>query len=603
MNSIPKPRDAADAIADDERSVSEVVGVALLIGIVVIGMATILFVGTSEIGDGREGVEVSQAEQALTEFDSAAGRVGTGSTSSQEVDLGLRVNRGTLDVEEDTGNISVRYYDPFDPINGTWLIEDNTSMGTVIYENGDTTVGYQGGGVWRSDGESSTMVSPPLISNPDRTLNLPIIKVRKGASVHSGVSVRQLHSTEQFPNATRDADAELTNKVDEGILEITIEGRYYEAWGRYFEEETNAEVVYPPNQDVVIIVFLGSRFNLGEEAGIIATSGPGEIHMEGSGAFLDSYNSSKGPYSETATSGGIVKSAGNIDMFGNSTIKGDAESNREILLDGGPLITGDACANEGVTIDGSSEVYGSTNCSANVPVLPPLDGLVQGRTAELRDTNDNDNTPYIKNDRLNFSKEDEIELEPGNYYLEQIQMEDGEKLILDAEEGNFTIAVENYVVLDEGHIEITGNSSDGDVRMYLASQQSSGNDISRKGPGKAPADHFYVDEDSKVSIYNDTSTRFQVLAPSYFTGGIRGSNAVDPQVTGVILAPTPGAGSSQFTVRNAELFGSVVTGNLTLSPRGEIHFDHGIEGEEIPFGEDSLIDYLYITENEIEVKD
>lgn len=580
-----------------ERGVSEAVGMTLLVGIVVLGMAAILLVGGGQITEDRQTVELGQAEQALVQFDDDAERVADGGTTTREVDLGLRANGGTVDVEEDAGHITIEYFDPFDPINGTELT--NTSMGAVVYESGGTTVAYQGGGVWRTDGNGSVMVSPPDITNPGKTLNLPVVETRKAGSIHSSVQVRRTGTAEQFPNETRDGN--LTNKVDEGIVQITIESRYYRAWGRYFETETNAEVIYPPNEDVVIVMFFGSRFNLGEEAGIIATSGPGELRVEGSGSYIDSYNSSAGSYDETNSSDGIVKSAGNIDLFGGAMIMGDAESNREILLDGSSEITGDACANEGVTLSSNdATVGGSTNCSANVPVLPPLDGLVSSRTDEIENQNDNDATEHIDGARLNFSGADQIELQPGNYYLEKIELENNETVVLNGSRGDFNIAVEDYVVLDQGHIEITGNKTDGDVRMYIASEESSG--ITVSGTGGEPADHFYVDGDSKVQIQNDTAPRFQILAPSTFTGAIRASGSDKPQVTATIMAPTPAAGPSQFIVRDGELFGAVVTGNLSAENNAEIHFDRGIYGEQIPFGEDSLIDFLYLTKYEIEVK-
>ena len=46
-----------------------------------------------------------------------------------------------------------------------------------------------------------------------------------------------------------------------------------------------------------------------------------------------------------------------------------------------------------------------------------------------------------------------------------------------------------------------------------------------------------------------------------------------------------------------------MTGKLTVENNAEVHFDCGIELEEIPFGVDSLIDFLYFSENETEVRD
>jgi hypothetical protein len=593
------PDTSPDSIAGDERSVSEVVGVALLVGIVILGVATILLVGGTQLAEDQNSVEVRQAEQGLTQLDDGASRVATGETTSQEVSLGLEVNKGTLDVENDTGRIKVEYLDVVNDTNRIVAME--TTMGTVVYESGDTTVGYQGGGVWRSDGNGSVMISPPEISYRGKTLTMPVVKTRKGGSIYSDVQVTRVGATERFPNATRNAN--LTNKVNTGIVRITIESRYYRAWGQFFEDETNARVGYP-GDNVVVIVFFGSGFDIGEEAGIIATSGPGEIRIEGEGSYIDSYNSTEGPYSETKTDKGVVRSAGNIDMFGGSLIEGDAESEADILLDGGSEITGDACAGDDpddeVIISGNSNVNGTTDCTGTVPPLPKLNPLVYDIASSVKDQNDNNETDDIQNEALEFPSDDEIELSPGEYYLEKIEMENNETLVLNATQGDFTIVVEDYVVLEEGNIDIRGKDDDGTVRMIVASNGSSG--ITIPGTGGEPADHFYVDGNSKVSIHNDSSPRFQVLAPNNFTGAIRASGSNEPQVTGVILAPTIEQAPSQFIVRDGELFGAVVSGNLTAENEAKVHFDRATLEGGIPVGEGALLDYLYLSENEIEVK-
>lgn len=584
-------------LLNDGRGVSEVVAVVLLMAIVLLGMAAILFLGGAQLADDQDAVELEQVEQALTQFDDGAERVGPGGTTSQRVQLGLQANRGTLDVDENAGHITVEYRDEFTEADERTVLE--TEMGELVYEYDGTTIAYQGGGVWRSDGDGSLMVSPPEITNNEKTLTLPVVKTTRGGSVHSDVRIDSVESKEKFPNATQN----LTNKVDAGVVTITIESQYYDAWAEYFREETNA-VVRVPEEGKVVIFFFGSTFNLGNEAGIIATSGPGELRVEGDGSYIDSYNSSQGPYSQTRDFEGVVKSAGNIDLFGGAEIRGDSESEGEILLDGGSLITGDATVNdpeEDVEVSGDAEIEGEIQEGANVPILPPLDGIVEDRYNSVREADNNDNSEMyaIEDNSLVFSN-GEAELEPGEYFLENIEMENNETLTLNATNGDITIVVENYVVLDEGNIEITGEEDGGDVQMYIAAKESSG--ITVSGTGSEPADHFYADGDSTVDIHNDTSHRFQILAPSDFTGAVRASQSDDPQIVGVILAPTPAEDASQFIVRDAELFGAVVTGNLTAENNGEVHFDRAIIGEDVPFGQDSLLDYLYVSENEIEAR-
>lgn len=594
-NRSASPTSESDSLASDDRAVSEVLAVTLLIGIVVVGMSTILLVAGTQLSGSQDAVEVSQAERALTQFDSEASHVGTGGTSSRTVDLGLRGNSGTLDTEPESGHITVKYLDNIG--SSSWTEVTNTSLGTVVYENGETTVGYQGGGVWRSDGEGSMMVSPPEVTFAEETLTMPIIKSERGGSVHSDLRIRSSGDSETtFPNAT---DDNLTNKVNSGTVWITIESQYYEAWGRYFEDQVNTQVIYHPGEEKVSILFYGSKMNFSPEAGVIATSGPGELRVQGSGSYIDSYNSSVGPYSDTATNEGSVRSAGDVQMEGGSEIRGNTESNQYVNLSGGAEITGNVSAEEGWETDGTSDIHGETDYNASVPILPPLDSYVEAKAEEFTTHNDNNETAVIENNRLNF--DDSNELSSGEYYLEEVRLNDGETLVFNASEGDITVVVENYVVLDEGNFEIEGGDEAGTVRLIVASEESSGETV--QGTGGEPADHFYVQGDSQITVENDSSPRFQVLAPARFTGGIRASGSDNAQVTGTIVAPTVGEGPGQFIVRDAELFGSVVTGDFTAENKGQVHFDHAIMGEEIPFGEGvSLLDYFYLTEHRIEIE-
>ena len=587
--------DRSESVSKDRRAASEVVGIALLLGIVILGVMITLVIGLSELGESQDDIETSQAEQALTEFDAAAVRVATASTSSQTIDLGLLGNSGTLDVDPESGHITIEYGDSLITRDRTEVL--NTSLGTVVYENGQTTVGYQGGGVWRSDGADSVMVSPPEISLEGNTLTMPVIKTKRGGSVHSTVNIASTASPEQrFPDTSSERH-NLTNRVNTGVIEVTIQSRYYEAWAQFFRDETNTFVDTIDTEQKVIVTFFGSQFNFSPEAGIIATSGPGELRIEGSGSYIDSYDSLNGSYEDTKSSNGTVKSAGTIDMFGGSLIEGDAESNNEILLDGGSQITGDACA-DSVTISGDSSVDGDTDCEGSVPVLPPLDLLVEQKVKELSAENDNDKSSDITDETLQFSGT--AELASGKYYLEDIEFKAGETLVLNATNGDITIVVENYITLDEGTIEVTGDNDDGTVQVFVATEESSGETV--PGSGGESADHFYVNKDSHITVENDHSPRFQIIAPRDFTGAIRSSSSVNAQVTGVILAPTRGEGPSQFIVRDSELFGAVVTGNLSAENNAEVHFDQATAELEIPFGEGvSLLDYFYATRYEIEV--
>lgn len=594
-----------NSLRDDVRGTSEVVGMALLVGIVVVGIATILLVGGAQLGDVQDSTEVAQAEQSLTQFDAASARVAADTTDAQQLDLGLRANSGTLDVEPESGNVTIEYLDQFD--NGHRTEVANTSLGTVVYENGDTTVGYQGGGVWRSDRDGSTLVSPPEITFQDETLTIPVIRTERGGSVHSDVQIsRSTPTQKQYPNAT----ANLTNKVDGAIVQITIESRYYEAWGQFFEAEANTIVQYDHDEQTAVIQFLALPVDYAPEAGVVATSGPGEIRLEGDGAYVDSYNSSNGTYEATRDDEGAVRSAGEVSMYGSSQIDGDVHADKDIRVESGSAtIQGDAETRLEVYEHDEDSVQGEVrNDTSGVPSISPIDGLVERRVDDLSEDNDNQNaSDVISDDELTF--EESNELGPGKYYLKNVELQD-ETLVLNATGGNITIGVEQWVKLlgsqgqqEPGNVEIRG---DGEVRIFVKSEEKTTVNV----PGEGQEDlHFYVEENATITTVDEAgedrhrSPQSLVFGPSRFQGAIAGDASDSPAVTAVVIAPAGPAGGGEFYVKQGELFGAVMTGNLTLGQNGEIHFDHAIRGEKIPLSPTQpRLEYLYVTEHALQVE-
>lgn len=588
----------------DDRAASEVVAVALLVGVVALGVAAILLVGGAELTDAQTDTELRQAERALTQLDAAAARVATATTSTQRVDLGLRGNRGTVDTEPDAGRVTVEYVEFLDDGNATEVA--NTTMGTVVYENGDSTVGYQGGGVWRSDGNGSVMVSPPEITFRGKTLTLRLIRTTRGGSVHTDVQVVRTGPGERrFPDAGNGLD----NEVEGASVKITVRSRYYRAWGRFFEDEADTIVQYDDANREATVLFLALPTDFSPDAGVIATSGPGEIRVEGNGAYVDSYNSSEGSYADTNGDQGVVKAAGDITTKGDARVDGDIIAGHDILVDGSSIVDGDASAKGDITVDGSGQITGTTADAENVPDVPPINRLVEDNVNELSDpaNNDNDATSAVDGNELRTGSDDTAELGAGDYYLERIDLQ-GERLVLNTTEGDITIAVRDWVTLERdggtpSEIVVEG---EGRVRLYVGSEQAA--DVSVPGGGQAPEGldtvHFFVERDGEIDVPGDESLRFQVLAPDDFRGAIGGSNSANADVVAAVIAPAGPVGDGQFYVQHGDLYGAVTTGNLTLGQYGQVHFDRALIGEEIPLAPNSpRLEYLYVTEHEIEVKE
>lgn len=571
--------------------------VALLFGIVMLSVATVVLVAGAQLDDGQETVETLQAERSLTQFDSAAERVATGSTSSQTVNLGLMGNDGTLDTDPDRGRITIVSIDSLG--DGTRTEVMNSSLGTLTYENGDTTVAYQGGGVWRSDGDGSVMVSPPEISFTGKTLTMHVVETERSGSVHSEVQLtRSSPSKQRYPNATVGLD----NKVKNSLIEIRIQSQYYEAWGQYFEDRTNTVVQYDDQTETVTVLFLALPVDYSPDAGVVATSGPGQIRIEGSGSYIDSYNSSNGTYEETKHGEGRVKSAGEILMYGGSRIEGDAEADGEIRIESGDAqIDGNASSGQHVYEHDDQSVTGEVrHNTSGVPPIPPIDGFVHKKVNEIQSNNDNDATPVVTDNEINLSESNE--LGPGQYYLENLELED-ETLVLNTTDGNITLAVENWVKLhgkqESGNIEIEG---DGKVRVFVNSAERTTVNPPSQGQQKL---HFYVERNGSVRTVDtprQRSMQFVVFGPSEFEGSLAGSSSKNPQVTAVVIAPAGPEGEGTFHLKHGELYGAVMTGNLTVGKPSAIHFDEAIVDQRIPLAPTvPRIEYLYVTEHEIAV--
>ncbi|WP_311170730.1 DUF7289 family protein [Halobellus ordinarius] len=588
---------SSEGFSTDDRSTSEVVAVALLFGIVMVSVATIVLVAGAQLDGSQEAAEVGQAERSLTQFDSATERVATGSTSSQTIDLGLKGNSGTLDADPDRGRITVVSIDSLDDGSRTEVM--NTSLGTVSYENGDTTVAYQSGGVWRSDGNGSVMVSPPEVSFTGKTLTMHVVESDRSGSIHSEVQLSRSGPSEQrYPNAS----AGLDNRVENSLIEVKIRSRYYEAWGQFFEERTNTIVQYNDQAEEVTMLFLALPVDYSPEAGVVATSGPGQIRIEGSGSYIDSYNSSNGTYEETRHGDGRVKSAGKISMYGGSRIEGDAEADDDIRIESGDAqIDGNASSGQQVDEHDDSSVTGEVrNNTSGVPPVPPIDGLVQKKVNELEGDNDNDATEVVTDNEIDLSESNE--LDPGDYYLENVELED-ETLVLNATDGNITLGVENWVKLHgnkkSGNIRIKG---DGKVRVFVGSEKKT--TVNPPSEGKTKL-HFYVERSGSVRTVDtprQRSTQFVVFGPSDFEGSLGGSSSKNPNVTAVVIAPAGPQGDGTFHLKHGELYGAVMTGNLTLGKPSAIHFDEAIVDERIPLSPTvPRLEYLYVTEHEIAV--
>ena len=237
------------------RGQSETLGVVLLLGIAVIGAMAVTAAGLAALDRDQERVGTAQAERSLSQFDSRASDVALGRSESARVDAGLPDTEGTISVRPEEGWIRIRLTsgggDPPPGPGDSSVTAANVTLGSVVYQQGSRTVGYQSGGVFQSNGNRSVLLSRPEYHYRNGTLTIPIVKTEGGAAVASVLQVTHNGTVRKFPDSPRD----LTNEVDDRTVTVTVKSRYYEAWGEFFQQQPSGNVTIDDQSETASIQF------------------------------------------------------------------------------------------------------------------------------------------------------------------------------------------------------------------------------------------------------------------------------------------------------------------------------------------------------------
>ncbi|ELZ31417.1 hypothetical protein C474_08957 [Halogeometricum pallidum JCM 14848] len=573
----------------DDRGQSEVLGFILLTAVVVFASSMLVVYGSMAISGQEDVAAVSHAERGLDQFDARASQVALGGSSVQQVDLASLDNLGHAYTDDD-GWVAVTLR----PESGAPTEVVNGSLGSVFYRRGETTVAYQGGGIWRADGEGTTMLSRPEFHYTEGTLTIPVVSVDGDTGLTDRVYVRKNGtSTRAFPDRSRD----LHNKLESGRVEVTVQSDYYEAWGRYFEDSTDGVVTYDHDAEAVTVVFFALPDVRKYDVGIVATSGTGELRVAGTGAYVDSYDSTQGEYAATKSLNGSMRISGDVYTTGDSRIDGDVTSGGIVNLDGSSQINGNVQWTDEPEPDATerSKISGTVTKIDGIESVDPIDSFVRAYTDRIRADADNDQTPYITDNELSVPGTT-AELGPGDYYLESLNLEGDETLVLNTTDGNVRVAVRDWVNLDSGNIRVVG---DGTAHVVVASEATTRAQVTGEGSKDV---HFHVGKSSSVHIPGEKANRLVVFGPRHFSATVTGSNANPASFDGVIFAPAGETGTGYLYVKQGDVYGLVMTGNLTAGQYGAVHYDRGLDNTLTDDSTLSELEYLHVSVHRLLVK-
>ena len=573
---------------DDRRGQGDAIALVLLLAITVVGASAIVAFG----GDAVDGIQSSAttgaAEQSMTQFDSEASLVAHGDSDAQRVRL-TGSGDATRAVEPDAGwmNVTIRNTTD-DEVKATLT---NTTLGAVTYRDGGTVVAYQGGGVWRRTDGGSTMVSPPEFHYRGTTLTLPLVTV--SGDPRPGESVRVTStgdSTAVYPNAT---DTDRTNPLDEGTVVIVVHSEFYRAWGGFFAERTRGSVSIDDGNETATIELRTPTDLEPVQAALTSRAVGDDISLSGTGnsnVWIDSYNSSEDPYAASNTSNGTVVTAGSIDVQGNGKILGNIRSGGSVSLQtANGNITGTVEHTTGYSANNNAEPQPDSDRVSQIDGVGSGDDLspfVRSRLDAIESDNDNANTSAIVESggesSLDFSGAGDTVMLSGDdgteYYLSNVDMGDGEELKVDtAGASKVEVAVGQSVSLDGTNISVEG---DGVVRFYVTSDVDlDGANVSVPG-----------DRSRQLWLYGTRNSAVDISGGSRFVG---------------VLYVTGDGGNNDFSIKESDVYGGVVAGEMDVGNGGTIHYDQALAVERVvPAGADvPRITYLHVSVTEIEVDD
>ena len=217
---------------------SEVIGVLLILGITFASIGVIFALAQPTVSDARQDVTTDRVQRDMGLLDTRLSAAGFGTSENESVRLDL--GQGRLFSESNTTFMNVT-------VGGDSVY--NGSIGSIEYRNGETSVAYEGGGLWRRTGNGSSMVSSPGIEFDGEALTVPVYNVTTDLGVGgvSTVSVVGGDNTRKYPNATLGRE----NPTDESVKIAIEDSKYLRAWARYLGNTVGADVTLDESQDRV----------------------------------------------------------------------------------------------------------------------------------------------------------------------------------------------------------------------------------------------------------------------------------------------------------------------------------------------------------------
>lgn len=209
-----------------DRGVSDVVAIAVLVGLVLSGAVLVAAVGFTVVDDARDRSSITRAIDSLEAMD---GRLSTmAHRGGGETSLAFGTDRPSRFTVEKTGSITI-------DIDGDTCTA-TLPLTAVTFPAGGETLTYEAGGIWRSGRGGTALLSPPDLTYEGKTVRVNLLNV-SGRVDRSAVA-----ATVSGPRGASDRSVggrlfDRQQCVRPDGVEITVRSDRYRAWGRYLADE------------------------------------------------------------------------------------------------------------------------------------------------------------------------------------------------------------------------------------------------------------------------------------------------------------------------------------------------------------------------------
>lgn len=219
--------------AGGTRAESEIVGVIFLLSISIVSIGAVLLMGRPILLEMSGDAHFDSMENEFSLIDAGISTSALGTSKSQSVSLNTK--GGILESNPDASWMRIEH--------SSEGVLANVTMGNVRYVQGDRTLAYEGGGIWKSEkgNDFTEMVSTPEFHYRGSTLTLPMYNITSRVSV-SG-SVRTLFVEAARRPELKFPDQNLDNPLEVGSVIVTVKSEYYRGWASYFRDKTSGSVV------------------------------------------------------------------------------------------------------------------------------------------------------------------------------------------------------------------------------------------------------------------------------------------------------------------------------------------------------------------------